>query len=1114
MMFRPFLFLYFLCWGFNCLATGLPSTELLFTENKGQISDQYNSPRTDINFKVNLGDGLIAFIGAGFIQYQYVNKQSRAYQTANLLFCLEGADKYCKGIAAEPQPYTEYIYDVHPEPLQINSYAKIEYKNIYPGIDWLLYFNKPSKAGQQYLEYDFIVHEGADPAIIKMVCHGARHIGKSASGALLFQNKLGRLIENKPYAYELKSGKEVAINYTLKHKRAGFNTAAYKGTLVIDPLMDWSTYYGGSSDETANGLCADNQGNIYFCGRTSSLSNIATVGSFQASIGGASDAFIVCMNSLGQRQWATYFGGPGDDWANAIVYNNAGGIYVAGSSNSSIGMSTTGSHQSTCGGGIDGFLAKFNTAGARLWSTYFGGNDEDQATALACRGPVLYLAGYTKSTNGIAAGNYYQDTLAGDYDGFLARFSPTGSLLWAKYVGGTALDQITGLSCDTNLKVYATGITLSTGLADSNAYQDSLAGSADAFLMRFDSLGARSWSTYFGGPGSDNGYSIFCDTSLNLYLSGSTNSTSGIASTNPFQASLAGGFDAFLAKFNSSGSFKWATYYGGTANDCAYSVCSNGTNKVFLGGSTGSNSGIASSGAYQNTFGGGSSDAFVGVFDSTGQRTWASYLGGSGSDSSKAVALDLAQNIYTCGVTASNAAISTANSFQQYFGGGTFDAFVAKFKLDTIVAINLPFYDTVICAGAFFQLSVNTVSNFLAANVFTVQLSDSSGNFSNAVNLGALVASGACTIGCTIPANTLAGQHYRIRVYATMPSDTSQNDGADIRIKPLPFHSIASNSPLCTGDTLHLRDSAANLLSAYWHGPNSMSSYLINPYMVNIIPSDSGWYFVKDSFSNSCVIRDSVFVQIGITPHKPLASSNNPACLNDSLLLSATDSTPNVSYSWLGPNSFTSSLNPILQLHATYADSGWYVVNAHLAWCSSPSDSIWLSVDSFKSPSVTLTAQQWPLNAGQTDTFRATAFNCPHIVYSWYLNGSLIAGWDSSYFVTALSSTDTLRVLVHCIGPCLLSDSAGSTPLTPLAVKQFLTKSSILIYPNPANDVLHVDGNSAAHIKIYTFGALLALDVYNSNSLNISMLPAGTYRALIFDANENLLTSQTFVKLH
>ncbi len=91
------------------MATGLPSAELLFIENKGQISDQFNRHRTDINFKVNLGEGLTAFIGAGFIQYQYYNKQSKAYQTANLLFCLEGAEKNSKAIAAEPKSYTEYI---------------------------------------------------------------------------------------------------------------------------------------------------------------------------------------------------------------------------------------------------------------------------------------------------------------------------------------------------------------------------------------------------------------------------------------------------------------------------------------------------------------------------------------------------------------------------------------------------------------------------------------------------------------------------------------------------------------------------------------------------------------------------------------------------------------------------------------------------------------------------------------------------------------------------------------------------------------------------------------------------------------------------------------------
>lgn len=260
------------------------------------------------------------------------------------------------------------------------------------------------------------------------------------------------------------------------------------------------------------------------------------------------------------------------------------------------------------------------------------------------------------------------------------------SLVWGTYYGGSADDYGEDLKVDDSGNIYITGFSASTsGIASSSAYQTAYTGGKwDIYIAKFNSIGKRIWATYYGGSGDDYSWSISRDNSSNLYITGYTTSTSGIASSGAYKTSGGVGYDAYLAKFSNSGSRIWATYYGGKDNDYSAKVCVDDSDNVYFVGWTSSTSQITSTGAYQASFGGGTHDAFLVKFTNAGKRQWATYFGGSDFDECIGVWVDHSYNLYITGFTLSDSGIATSGVYQNSYGGGGNngggDAFLAKFN--------------------------------------------------------------------------------------------------------------------------------------------------------------------------------------------------------------------------------------------------------------------------------------------------------------------------------------------------------------------------------------------------------------------------------------------------
>ena len=691
-------------------------------ENLGQVATPEGQPRPDVLFTGH-GNGMQLFVFGNGISYQFTHidrpeppiseatgqpmdrdnprdreayreweRENTTVSTHRVHVELVDANPQPEVIKQAPTGYYENHYLAHCEVTGAKSYAKVTFKDVYPGIDWVLY-----RKGE-YLKYDFLVHPGADPAQIQLAFTGADDLNLLPDGSLEIATTLGTVQENAPVSWYGDAKTPVESAFVLEDNTLHFALGEYDNTqpLTIDPTLLWGTYYGGSEVESGASVALGPTGVVYLAGEARSPSAIATPGSHQASYGGGTrDAFLAKFDSSGTRLWGTYYGGGDNDYGQAVALSPSGVVYLFGRTASTNAIATAGSNQSSFGGGTsDAFLAKFDSSGTRLWATYYGGSNRELGEDIAVDpSGAVYLTGETQSTNGIATPGSHQSTYGGGGtggDAFLAKFDSNGTRLWGTYYGGGDNDDGRSVALEASGAVYLSGETRSdVAIATTGGHQPSKSGSYDSYLAKFNSSGTRLWATYYGGNSRDWGDDLAVAPSGEVYLGGYSGSDTSIATPASHQPSLGGGGDAFLAKFTSSGTRLWSTYYGGSEVDVGTTIALGPASAVFLAGRTLSANAIATPGSHQPTFVGGPSildgDAFLAKFDSSGTRLWATYYGGSNNDLGEAVAVDPAGAVYVSGESESTDAIATSGSHQPIFGGGNFDAFLVKFEVGTIL---------------------------------------------------------------------------------------------------------------------------------------------------------------------------------------------------------------------------------------------------------------------------------------------------------------------------------------------------------------------------------------------------------------------------------------------
>ncbi|MCI0724197.1 MAG: SBBP repeat-containing protein [Acidobacteria bacterium] len=591
----------------------------------------------------------------------------------------------------------------------VSQFAKVLYRDVYPGID-LAYHS----TGRDF-EYDFILEPGRSPQAITVDFVGAADLRMDAGGNLVLSTAAGDVYHKKPVAYQLKQDRRIFVEaaYVLKGRRsAGFRLGHYDPSLplVIDPVLSFSGYQGGTGLDQAYGIAVDAAGNSYITGTTESI-NFPLQSQFAPYPNdNRKNAFVMKLNPQGTTVlYSTYLGGNADDEGLAIAVDSSGQALVAGYTDST-NFPTASPYRATNSGGRDGFVARLNATGnALVYSTYLGGSGSDLAFAIALDGQSnVYVAGSTASTS-FPTVNPYQATLGALRDAFVTKFNPAGStLLYSTYLGGNADDVGYGIAVDASGSAFVTGITQSDNFPTANAMQATYEGGTDVFVTKLNAAGSElAYSTYLGAGFAENCYSIAVDRAGSAYVAGSTESAT-FPVTSPYQGSKRGGIDAFVTKLTPSGKARvYSTFLGGNAEDRVNAIAVDSMGNATVTGFTLS-SDFPTLEPLQSAYGGGQ-DAFVTRLNASGVGLlYSTYFGGSGEDEGKAIALDAAGSAYIAGLTLStNFTVSTGSS--PYRGAG--DAFVAKITDDSALALFVPVIISSAGIGGSFYTSELTLTN-------------------------------------------------------------------------------------------------------------------------------------------------------------------------------------------------------------------------------------------------------------------------------------------------------------------------------------------------------------------------------------------------------------------
>ncbi len=898
---------------------------LRFTENKGQVRDQHFNARPDVLFSGST-QGMSYHLRNNGISYQlsrmqkpeatYTNsEQTVAIQkTANKLPVLAtifrvdmtwlnmNHDAAVLTDAALPGFDNYYLQGCPGDGVrEVMSYSGVTYKNIYNGID-LHYYEKNG-----HLKYDYLVGPHADYKKIQIQVEGADKIELQADGSALIKTALGDITEERPLVYQ--NNKLLKAQWVLKSNILSFEVAQYNAALpmLIDPgVRVWGTYYGGAYNDcnsfylfpyylgsAITGCCTDASGNVYLAGETSGSSNeIATTGSHQDTYVNAFDAYLAKFNANGQRLWATYYGGAGNETIGSCATDALGNVYLAGSTDvvfpnlvsDGATIATPGSHQGTFGGGgyfSDAFLVKFNANGTRLWGTYYGGTFSDYGWGCATDiNNNVYLCGYTGSTVGIATGGSYQSTLAGAgscWNAFLVKFSATGVRSWGTYYGSTAPYWGTsGRSCATDASgnVYLCGETDSntgTSIATAGGHQNTFGGGAyDAFLVKFNNNGVRQWGTFYGDSVVDKALSCCVDVYNNVYMCGHTTSAGGTAIATPgsHQDTSSGYNDAFLVKFNTTGVRQWGTYFGDWYNDLGYSCATDAAGHVYLAGYSeislpGS---LATPGSFQSS-GNGGSEGFLAEFNGSGTRQWSTYYGGNDNDCIFSCCTHPGGSIYISGGTASSSGtfVASSGSHQSAYGGGTNDAFLARFFNcnNPIAPINnTPIANLSVCAGGQATLNMlgpGTVSWHLAATG------------------GATLNSGNNYVTPALSPGT-----YTYYAEATTCASSLSRTAVTITVYALPLVT-ANSGTICSGKPFTI---VAGGASSYYYSPGGLAT---------VYPAITTVYTVTGTDANGCQNTALSNIAVNASPSVSAVSSNPFICAGETATLSVSGAD---TYTW------------------------------------------------------------------------------------------------------------------------------------------------------------------------------------------------------------------------
>ena len=716
----------------NPPAAPLPANPILpmrFEENVGQSNRQAQF--------ISRGLGYELFLAPSEAVFMFSDRKAKSQANQNMSSSLEkrfSDEHHVKGMkpsvlrlkieGASGTPIvtrmdrlpgvSNYIIGNDPSKWRIGvvSYGKVRYSDIYSGIDLIYYGN------QGQMECDFVVKAGGDPTQISMALDGAEKVSiNSNTGDISIETSTGRVALRKPVIYQMDGGIKKSVHGNYRFKSGGrivFNVKNYNRALdlVIDPVLSYSTYLGGSDLDWPYGIATDVSGNAYITGSTWS-SDFPTVGTSISSgpPTSGSEGFVTKLNASGAAVYSTYIGGTsGVDGEYGIAVDANGFAYVVGGTGSiDFPITSESAYQTSFGSGALGNAVVFVLSadgGSLLYSTYLGGSVSDYGTAITVDAlGNAYITGEAWSSDFPTTMNAVQSTLkSANGNGFVARIDTTqagtNSLIYSTFLGGTTSfgDTGNGIGIDAAKNIYITGNACSPDFPVTlSAFKTAPpSNSCSAFLSEINTTQSGSagltYSTYFGGAdlsssSFEQGSALTIDSTGKVYVVGYSSAPDFPTTTG---ATNGGAGKAFVAKFDTaqsnSASLIYSTLFGSTTTpigsynqDVANSVAVDASGRAYISGWTYGTDFPTTPDGIQLTPGSGVTGFLTIVNINASSILNSTYLGGSGASSVYGIALDPSFNIYLAGMTGSADLTTTTGAFQTTLAG-SYDGFVTKFN--------------------------------------------------------------------------------------------------------------------------------------------------------------------------------------------------------------------------------------------------------------------------------------------------------------------------------------------------------------------------------------------------------------------------------------------------
>ena len=656
------LFLFLVC-GISAHSLAAPR---YFIENKGQIHNELGNQSLEALYYVATPT-IDIFVRRTGLSYQFKRFENGQALRERIDVEWTGANPQSAIVASEPQSAFENHY-IQGKRVIARTFQELVIQDVYQGVDVRLMITSDG------IKYDFIVRKSGAESAIQMQVVGSKKI-EIENGQLVIHGEFGEVRDDKPLCIS-ESNEAIPAGFAINKNSVRFKLPKDLGSsFVIDPSVVWSSYYGGTALDEAKAICSDSFGNYYVAGNTNSTTFISFQGA-QMNLSGTTDAYVAKFDTNNQLMWASYYGAAGNEFANDMVCDDNGSVYLVGSTSSITGFMTSGDQIAYGGGPRDGFAMQLFIDGSVAWCAYLGGSGDDQLVSIdwGYQGELVFLG--ETSSQGLAVIAPSQGTYGGGAsDLYWGSIDPQGFLLRYSYYGGSGAELAGEVDAAPDFNYYFVGTTSSTGLGANGVQNTYGGGSYDGILVSMSAFAGVNWATYIGGTSEDRALGLDV-TGDRVSVVGKTASVAGISTPGSSQTTAGGGsYDAFVGSYGTDGSLNWRTFYGGPGTELLYSVKTDvGGTLIVAGNSTSINLG---DGGFQD-FQAGMNDIVFAAYDVAGNRAWSTYLGGWNEDFVYDLFVGADQGIYFAGSSASEG-IAQGLGYSQTLQGGT-DAFFGRIK--------------------------------------------------------------------------------------------------------------------------------------------------------------------------------------------------------------------------------------------------------------------------------------------------------------------------------------------------------------------------------------------------------------------------------------------------